>query len=321
MATEPTSSTTPTPTPTPTRRPPPGEEEEESSSKAWNAFIAGNVGGIFGLTVAFPFDTLKMRAMVEPEAYPSMGVSLRKMIGEEGVLSLYRGLLAPVVGYGAINAVAFGSYEWGKEVLRGGGDPEADPMWTVVVPAAGFAGMVQSFIRSPVELAKSVQQSWRNADNPRAAPFRSSFHSIAHVVSTEGVSGLFRGLSATIAREVPQYAIYYPTYAVVRPALESASPDSLRPVAVASAGAVAGVAQWIPTISVDVIKSRMQGAPPGTYSSFVGCARALWAEGGLPIFFKGTAPALVRAIPLHAGVFLGYDTTMRVLDRTTRTTS
>ncbi|KNC48834.1 carnitine/acylcarnitine [Thecamonas trahens ATCC 50062] len=283
----------------------------------WHSVVAGNMGGIVGLAISFPLDTLKVRMMMEPDKYVSLGATLRSMVASEGPASLYRGLTAPVAGYGVINAVAFGSFEWAKSWLDEVVDEtRAGSMAQVVIPAAAFAGLVQSFVRGPVELAKTVQQAWHNPGNARAPPFKSAFHGIAHVVRNDGPSALFRGLGATIAREVPQYAIYYPTYALLKPALTDALPSKYAPVAVAAAGALAGSAQWVPTIPVDVIKTRMQGAPAGTYTSVVHCARTLWAEQGLATFFKGTAPALIRAAPLHAGVFLGYDTTMKLLAST-----
>ena len=82
--------------------------------------------------------------------------------------------------------------------------------------------------------------------------------------------GLMRGLTATIGREVPQYAIYYPLYecckALVTPAGESV--NSLSPIRLAIAGPAAGTLQWLPpTYCVDVIKSRMQAVGPGVYRS------------------------------------------------------
>jgi hypothetical protein len=48
-------------------------------------------------------------------------------------------------------------------------------------------------------------------------------------------------------------------------------------------------------IPPDVVKSRYQGAPHGTYSSFIDCARKTIAADGAKALFKGAGPAMLRA--------------------------
>ena len=53
------------------------------------------------------------------------------------------------------------------------------------------------------------------------------------------------------------------------------------------AGGTAGTVQWLPPFYfLDVIKSRMQTAPQGTYAGIAGCARQLYAEHGPQVFFR-----------------------------------
>jgi solute carrier family 25 carnitine/acylcarnitine transporter 20/29 len=53
------------------------------------------------------------------------------------------------------------------------------------------------------------------------------------------------------------------------------------------AGGTAGTIQWLPPIyCFDVIKSRMQTAPQGTYKNIQECAKAMYAEGGAKVFFR-----------------------------------
>ena len=53
------------------------------------------------------------------------------------------------------------------------------------------------------------------------------------------------------------------------------------------AGGTAGTIQWLPPIyCFDVIKSRMQTAPQGTYKSVGDCARQLYKQNGMGVFFR-----------------------------------
>ena len=72
--------------------------------------------------------------------------------------------------------------------------------------------------------------------------------------------------------------------------------------------------QWLPPFyCIDVVKSRMQGSLPGVYASAWDCALKSYRQDGLQVFFRGLPTALVRAFPLHACIFFGYETTMMFL--------
>ena len=80
------------------------------------------------------------------------------------------------------------------------------------------------------------------------------------------------------------------------------------------AGGIAGTVQWFPPIyCMDVIKSRMQSALPGVYSGTWDCFKKSYRQEGLQVFFKGFGTALLRAFPLHAFIFLGYEATIAAL--------
>jgi len=64
--------------------------------------------------------------------------------------------------------------------------------------------------------------------------------------------------------------------------------------------------QWLPPLyCVDVMKSRMQSAEPGVYSSLWDCMVKSYRAEGLGVFFRGLPVAMLRAFPLHACIFFG----------------
>ena len=179
----------------------------------------------------------------------------------------------------------------------------------------GFAGLCQTFVRAPVEQIKVVMQS-RNKPGSTLAPYTSTAACLRHVLATEGVQkGLYRSLLPTLSREIPQYAIYYPSYELMvkyfcKPGQTA---EDLPAIQVAVAGGVAGVAQWVPTYSLDVIKSKVSAAPPGTYKGIMDCARISLKTEGVSVFWRGISAAVVRAFPLHGAVFLGYELSMKMM--------
>lgn len=51
---------------------------------------------------------------------------------------------------------------------------------------------------------------------------------------------------------------------------------------------------WAIAIPPDVIKSRIQSAPAGTYSGMVDCVRKTIAVDGIGALWKGFGPAMLR---------------------------
>lgn len=83
----------------------------------------------------------------------------------------------------------------------------------------------------------------------------------------------------------------------------------------ACGGGLAGVATWLPPVfSVDVVKTRLQSAPKGTYSGMWDCAQKSYRAEGAGVFFRGLNIALIRAFPLHGTIFVVYESTMRLLE-------
>ena len=96
----------------------------------FKSFLAGNVGGMIGQFLCFPFDAVKIRMQTDAAMRGrSMIAVARHITRSDGALALYRGLLVPVLGYGSINATAFGTNDWCKSSFRsfnGDGRPLAE---------------------------------------------------------------------------------------------------------------------------------------------------------------------------------------------------
>ena len=275
-------------------------------------FAAGNVGGVAGILAVYPLDTAKIRLQTSPTAYASTWDVLRSMVAVDGVGALYRGLASPVCGFGLTFAVSFSSYGYGCRRLAEVRGVTPGELRLLDQAAAGvFTGVVQTPFRQVIERVKSVMQVRETAAGK--SPYSWSGACAADLVRKEGVvNGLFQGTGSVLLREVPQFAVYYPVYQVSKERYS----EHLSPfVAAFLAGGTAGVVQWLPPFyCADVLKSHMQTAPPGTYRSVWHCATTLHGKHGVGVFFRGLSPALLRAFPLHAIIFVGYEMTMTALN-------
>ena len=118
----------------------------------------------------------------------------------------------------------------------------------------------------------------------------------------------------TQVQEIPQYALYFPLFEVSKSFIKkSTSQSDLPPLYTALAGGIAGVGQWLPTYPLDVIKSKVSAAAPGTYNGTLDCVRKSIANDGIGVMYRGLNASLLRAFPLHGAVFVGYEFTMKLL--------
>ena len=311
---------------------------------AYDHAIAGQIAGMVGLTLVHPLDTVKARLQAATPLATVRGASTggfgmvgtlggyqqretamcvaRNLLAQDGARGLYRGLTAPMLAYGAINAVAFATNasvrdaiedRFGKEVASG----------TVAGAFSGaLAGLTSSFVRGPAERLKTVQQ----VVDCESGRYRSALSTAMTLTREHGVmKGIFTGTGATIAREIPQCAVYFLTYDTMKTAcvhafcgenvdVRDAAP-SARAAAIVLAGGSAGAFQWLLTYPLDVTKSRIQAAKPGTYSGVLDCAvKSVSAEGPM-VLFRGLNMALLRAFPLHASIFASCEAVHSVLAR------
>ncbi len=143
-----------------------------------------------------------------------------------------------------------------------------------------------------------------------------------------GIKGLFRGLSSTIARDVPFTFIFFGAYEAWTSFITDfrsswlcspsfiTNPDSfsgkkLNSVGIYLAGGLSGASAWSFIFPIDVVKSRIQ-----IYNSsvtFVYMTKHIYSQYGMHGFYRGWSSAIIRAFPANAGLFLGYETAIKFL--------
>jgi len=180
---------------------------------------------------------------------------------------------------------------------------------------AGFLSAVPTtLITAPVERAKVLLQVQGQGGSEHK--YKGVTDVLKHLYKKGGIRSIFRGTGATLIRDGPGSAAYFAAYEVTKKALTPAgsSPAELNLGAIIVAGGMAGVAMWSIAIPPDVLKSRLQSAPSGTYSGFMDCARKTIAQDGVRALWKGFGPAMARAFPANAATFLGVEASRKVLD-------
>lgn len=293
------------------------EEKCVSAAESAKSFISGGFGGVCAVVVGHPFDLTKTRLQTAPAGTYTGAVDVVKQtLARDGVRGLYRGIVPPLLGVTPIFAISFWAYDASKQlILASTPDRTSSTLSVPELAAAGFLSAVPTtLVTAPVERAKVLLQV--QGQGGSTTQYKGVTDVLKHLYREGGLKSIFRGTGATLARDGPGSAAYFAAYEVTKKALTPAggSPGDLNLSAVIIAGGTAGVAMWAIAIPPDVLKSRLQSAPNGTYSGILDCARKTIAQDGVRALWKGFGPAMARAFPANAATFLGVEASRKLLD-------
>lgn len=264
--------------------------------------------GCAGLLVGHPFDTVKVHIQTQDFRNPKYRGTLhclKTIIAKDSVRGLYRGLSSPMAGVAFVNAIVFGVY---GNVQRLAGNSNS---YQLHFAAGATAGLVQSLICSPMELAKTRLQLQH--DRIGCIKFRGPAQCLSYIYRCEGIPGIFRGLGITAIRDVPGFAAYFVSYEFFMRAKKE--PGILYTLL---SGGMAGIVSWLLTIPIDVVKSRIQadgmtGNRP-LYNGIIDCLKKSYAQEGASFFTRGLSSTLLRAFPMNAVCFLVVSSTIKLCD-------
>lgn len=165
------------------------------SNLIWQVFVK-LVGGA-GVLVSHPFDTIKvhMQTQTGDKKYRGTWHCFREILATEKVPGLFKGMSSPLAGVSFVNAIVFGVYGNTQRMLT---DPDTIKSHAI---AGGVAGIFQSVVCAPMELAKTRIQLQQNQDSARK--FKSPLNYIIYIQKTNGIRGSMKGLTITAVRDLP----------------------------------------------------------------------------------------------------------------------
>uniref|UniRef100_A0A3Q4HFT3 Mitochondrial glutamate carrier 2 n=1 Tax=Neolamprologus brichardi TaxID=32507 RepID=A0A3Q4HFT3_NEOBR len=293
-------------------------KEKVSSGGLPAKLINGGVAGLVGVTCVFPIDLAKTRLQNQQgiQVYKGMLDCLAKTVRSEGYFGCYRGAAVNLTLVTPEKAIKLAANDVFRQKLSKDGKL---PLWGEVLAGCG-AGTCQVVVTTPMEMLKIQLQDAGRLAQSTPPPRPSATGITMELLKTRGLAGLYRGVGATLMRDVPFSMIYFPLFANLNALgresaggqadVQARAPFWQSFVAGCSAGSVAAVA----VTPLDVIKTRLQtlqkGAGEDTYRGILDCT----TREGPSAFLKGaTCRALVIA-PLFGiaqGVyFLGVGETV-----------
>ncbi|XP_017569332.1 solute carrier family 25 member 47-B [Pygocentrus nattereri] len=288
-------------------------------------FIAGSVGGAFGVAVGHPLDTVKVKMQTQRK-FTGVWQCIRSTYRTEGMYGFYKGMSMPITTVSVSSSVVFGTYRNALQVFHQLSYKSADaPSAKLHIFLSGLAGgIAQVSVMSPADIVKVRLQCqtepYEGSDLKARPKYRGPMHCLFTIAREEGVLGLYRGAGALALRDGPSFATYFLVYNTV---CEWLSPDNNSQAVgkktdwkvVMFAGGLSGMCGWCIGTPMDVIKARLQtdGMDKRRYRGLFHCVRESVRIEGPGVLFKGLVLNCIRAFPVNMAVFVMYELVLSLI--------
>jgi solute carrier family 25, member 39/40 len=193
-------------------------------------------------------------------------------------------------------------------VSKPGDGLSQQPIWVPLV-AGGTARIWAASLVSPLEMLRTKMQAQKIS-------YREGGHALRDLVRQNGIRGLWRGLNATLLRDVPFSALYWFHYESLKAYFQQPVPTFQFSLA---AGATAGSIAALITLPFDVVKTHQQielgekqifSNPPKNSngrSTTVGTIVKIFNQSGVSGLFTGLVPRLVKVAPACAIMISSFE--------------
>lgn len=237
-------------------------------------FLAAAIAGVAEISCMYPLDLVKTRLQLQVTSsrvrsssstavatapYTSIVDCFRRIIQQEGLLNLYRGVLPPILAEAPRRAIKFGANEqWGfvlKKLLS---------LDQFTATQAGFvgsmAGATEAFLVTPLDLVKVRLQ-----DRHSLGTYSGTFDCINKIRTQEGLLTFFHGFESTVWRHATWSGVYFMAIHIFRTAFPERAGTSKNESMLRNfvAGTIGGSLGTLVNTPFDVVKSRIQNQRRG----------------------------------------------------------
>ena len=169
--------------------------------------ITGAVAGLISQATVFPMDLIRTRIIVHPKKYTGFFQAARMIVQEEGVTSLWSGLLPTIVGSIPYESSQYLVYGQLRQFSVNRENKPLSPLQNAVFGT--MAGMISATVAYPFE---SVRKLMMVTDENGNKLYHSMIGCIKEVVKKDGIQGLYRGVGLNAFKVIPYSALQYTLY-------------------------------------------------------------------------------------------------------------
>lgn len=273
------------------------EQQKKKKLGFFEDFMIGGVAAGISKTVAAPIERVKLLVQNQDEmlrtgrlSEPYKGVTdcFKRVIADEGFVSLWRGNVANVIRYFPTQALNFAFKDYYKRLFNFDKKRDGYFTWFVGNMASGGAAG-----------ATSLMFVYPLGDG--------QLHMFKKVLASDGVAGLYRGFVVSCVGIIVYRGCYFGFFDSLKPVLLTGSLENSF-VASFLLGWAVTIGAGLASYPLDTIRRRMMmtSGEAVKYSSSIDCARQIMAKEGVKPFFKGGSTNIMRGIA-GAGVLAVFD--------------
>lgn len=179
--------------------------------------ISGIVSRSFAASVVSPIELVRTRAMAREDAGNVIVRVSRDLYREtrtSGIQALYRGLAPTLYRDVPFSGVYWTMYEYLKVRLPEYFKLNEENAFAVSFTSGALSGMTASLVTHPMDVVKTRHQ----IDRIKGSTYdgSNSFSSISQLIRSEGISSLYVGSFARVAKVAPACAIMISSYEVLK---------------------------------------------------------------------------------------------------------
>jgi hypothetical protein len=314
----------------------------------WNSLIYNGLGSatasIISRLLTHPLDTAKARLQAVHSSsntvrYKGTLDVLQQTVRREGIMALYGGFGAIVIGGTPGTMLYLCSYDFTKDFLSklASDDHAIAPRWnlpdfTIHFLSGMIAETVACTVYVPVDVIKERLQVQQNSSSSTSFNYKGSFDAYKQIMKLEGFSGIYKGYGATLASFGPFSAFYFLFYEKAKSSAQVYrgvfhgndknhsttdsssslihSMDSLPfPYIVLCSSLAGAMAAWL-TSPLDMAKLRLQiqrGSQSKSYRNMIDCLLQTYNQEGLTGLWRGAGARVIHFAPATAITMSCYE--------------
>uniref|UniRef100_A0A8C2HHX1 Solute carrier family 25 member 51a n=1 Tax=Cyprinus carpio TaxID=7962 RepID=A0A8C2HHX1_CYPCA len=230
-------------------------DQDRESLQSQKHYLCGSVAAFANIVITFPIHKALFRQQL-------FGVQTREAVRQlqrDGLRTLYRGILPPLLQKSSTIAIMFGLYEDFSRLLRLHA-PQAPVLLTDSI-AAVLAGTAEAVL-TPFERVQTLLQDPRHHGN-----FQNTEHIFRVLLQQHGIRELYRGLVPILLRNGPSNVFFFGLRGPMKELLPEAETKAGHLVNDFVCGAILGAGLGVVFYPLNVVKSHAQVQVGGEFQS------------------------------------------------------